>query len=88
MLSVHSVSSILKGILEKESRRTYGLLSKEHCNALLLPEESTPLSSKGYPHFPLYVEISKKLWEYIEDEDFPTKTEDCGILNEGGSVTT
>ena len=86
MLSVHSVSSILKSILEKESRKTYGLLSKEHCNALLLSEESSPLSSKGYPHFPLYVEISKKLWEYIEDEDFPTKTEDCGLLNEGGFV--
>lgn len=86
MLSVHSVSSILKSILEKESRKTSGLLSKEHCNALLLLDESAPLSSKGYPHFPLYAQISKKLWECIEYEDFPTKTEDYGLSNEGDFV--
>ena len=89
MVSLTSLTSILKSVLEKELLQNSGFLSVEHCNALLLSETSEPslLREKGkYPNYPLYVEISEKLLKWMECGGFPVKNEDCGLLTEGDSV--
>ena len=86
MISLPSVSSSFKNMLEQELLKKSGLLSEEHCKVLLLSEESAPFSSKGYPQYPLYVEISKNVLKCMEDGKFLIKNEDNGLLTEGDFV--
>ena len=87
MVSLPSLCTVFKSVLEQEIVHKSGVLSEEHCNALLLSEESASSFSAGkYPRYPLYIEISKKFLQWMENEDFPVKNEDCGLLTEGKSV--
>ena len=89
MVSLPSLTKVLKRVLEKELLQKSGFLSEEHCNALLLPETPDPSLSreKGkYPSCPLYVEISEKLLKWMGCGDFPVKNKDCGLLTEGDYV--
>lgn len=91
MFSLPSVSSVLKIILEQELVQKSGLLPEEHCKALLLSEEKeTELSllteCGKYPKHPLYIEVSKMLFKWMENGEFPVKSEDCGLLTEGDSI--
>lgn len=89
MASITSLNSILKTILEEEIVNESGVLSVEHCRALLLLEESLPSLSREvgkYPRHPLYTEISKKLHQWMENGEFPVKTQACGLLTEGDFV--
>ena len=92
MVSITSLSAVLKGVLEvleQEVVHNSCVLSAEHCKDLLLTEESAlPVTSEmgKYPKFPLYIEISKKLLQWMENGVFPVKNEDCGLLTEGDFV--
>ncbi|XP_078342093.1 uncharacterized protein LOC144627941 [Oculina patagonica] len=89
MASITSLSAILKNILEEEIVNESSVLSVEHCKVLLLSEESlSTLSTEvlKYPRYPLYMEISKKLYQWMENGEFPVKSEVCGLLTEGRFV--
>ena len=81
-----SLSAVLRCILEQELVHESHMLPAEHCKILLLSENSSSLWSVEagkYPRYPLYMEISKKLHEWMENGDFPVKSEACGLLTEG-----
>ena len=89
MTSAASLSAVLKNILEKELSHESDMLSVELCKILLHSENSSSLLSTEvgkYPRYPLYMEISKKLYEWMENGEFPVKSEDCGLLTEGDFV--
>lgn len=89
MASITSLSAIFKNILEEEIANESGVLSVEHCKVLLLSEESlSSLSTQEgkYPRYPLYMEISKKLHQWMEKGEFPVKSKACGLLTEGDFV--
>lgn len=85
MASIASLNAILRSILEGELAHKSDMLPVEHCKILLLSENSSSLSSVEvgkYPKYPLYLEISKKLHKWMENGDFPVKSEACGLLTE------
>jgi len=86
MASITSLSAAFKNVLEKELVHESGILPQEHCKILLLSENTPSLLSAEvgkYPRYPLYMEISKKLHEWMENGGFPVKSEACGLLTEG-----
>ena len=89
MASQTSLSAVLKSILEQQIVQESGVLSIENCKVLLLSEELvSSLSTEvgKYPRYPLYMEISKKLLQWMENGDFPVKSNSCGLLTEGEFV--
>ena len=89
MASIASLNAVLRNILEGELAHESDMLPVEHCKILLFSENSTSLSSVEagkYPKYPLYLEISKKLHEWMENGEFPVKNEACGLLTEGDFV--
>lgn len=89
MASITSLSAVLRNILEEGLVHESDMLPVEHCKILLLSENSSSsLSTEmgNYPRYPLYMEISQKLHEWMESGDFPVKSEACGLLTEGDFV--
>lgn len=89
MASITSLNVVLRNILEEELAHESDMLPVEHCKILLLSENSSSFLSTEtgkYPRYPLYMEISKKLYEWMENDDFPVKSEACGLLTEGDFV--
>ena len=89
MASIASLNAVLRNILGRELAHESDMLPIEHCKILLLSENSSslsPVEMGNYPKYPLYLEISKKLHEWMENGDIPAKSEACGLLTEGEFV--
>ena len=86
MVSLPAVTAVVKNILEQEIVQESGILPTEHCKTLLVSEENVCTLweevGKKYPRYPLNVEISKKLHQWMTNGDLPVKSEACGLLTE------
>ena len=91
MVTVESLSEILKNIFEEDLAQKSGLFSVEQCKALLHEEEDIfptmkQKEKRSYPCSPLYIEISKKLLCWLKTEQFPVNSKACGLLTEQDDV--
>ncbi|XP_022801814.1 uncharacterized protein LOC111339424 [Stylophora pistillata] len=85
MVSVHGIATVVKKVLETWIVQEAGIMSKGQCETLLLSEETfrtLPAKEGKYPRYPLYLEISKKLYQWMTTGNFPAKSQSCGSLSE------
>lgn len=89
MVLIVFLNVILRSILEGEFVYKFDMLLVEYCKILLFFENFLFLLfvevGKYFKYF-FYLEIFKKLYEWMENGDFLVKSEVCGLFIEGDFV--